>query len=351
MRVAIRCDAGPEVGVGHLIRCVALAEELVRRGGQVTFLADTGGVPWAEEQLTGRGLAREPAPTAPAELVARAAARRLDAVLLDSYHLDPRYAAAVRDAGYLVAAVVDGPAGARVADIFIDQNLDAEHRAVELPPGAIRLAGVRYALLRDRVRALRPARPGGSRAGRRPHVVCFFGGTDACGAAPPLTRLLVRTGVPCRVTVVAGSPALRAELAGIRPAGGQSIDIIDPTDALPELCAAADLAVSAAGTSTWELLCLGTPAALVEVAENQRIGYEPVVARGLAAGLGRLDRLRHGGAAPEATLRRLLTSPDERRSIGDRAWAAVDGRGRERVVDQLASTLDRRHRPPVRDGR
>ncbi len=320
MRVGIRCDAGRERGVGHLVRCVALAEELVRRGVAVTFHGDVAGVPWAASQLTSRGLPLRP----PGELAG-------DAVVLDSYTLDPAVGADLRAAGVRVLAIVDGDLRGQVADVYVDQNLDAELLAPPLPPGATRLAGLPYALLRHAVRELRPAAPR-LPAGGPPRVVCFFGGTDAYRAAPVLGRLLVATGAPCDATIVAADAGLRAELAALTPAPGQRLTVIDPTDGLPALLAGADLAISASGTSTWELLCLGLPAALVWVVDNQELGYDRTVAAGLAAGLGRLGALEESAVA---TLRGLLTDPAARAALAAKAFGAVDGRGVERVADAL----------------
>ena len=119
---------------------------------------------------------------------------------------------------------------------------------------------------------------------------------------------------------------------------GQHIEVIAPTDELPKLLAGTDLAVSASGTSTWELLCLGVPAALTWVVDNQIIGYERTVARGLAAGLGHVTGLDRSSAAA-AVLRRLLTDPPVRATLAGRAWATVDGRGVERVADALLARV------------
>jgi spore coat polysaccharide biosynthesis predicted glycosyltransferase SpsG len=374
--VGIRCDAGARTGVGHLVRCVALAEELTRRDVRVRFLSRLGDLPWAHQQLTSRDLACEPPPDTPAGLVDAADRLGLDAVVLDSYELEPGYGAALRASGRTVLAIVDGDLRGQQADVYVDQNLDAELTAVPLPAGAVRLAGIDYALLRGAVRRLRPPRPRVSDGGRTPRVVCFFGGTDAYRAAPVLGRLLIGTGAPFDATVVAADAGLRAELLTLAPRPGQRLDIIAPTDELPALLAGADLAISASGTSTWELLCLGVPAALVWVVDNQIAGYGRTVDRGFAAGLGKLADLaaetaarpgppptgarpeqagarpEQAGARPEqagaqplpvgarpghatALLRRLLLDASARADLAGRAWAAVDGRGVERVADAL----------------
>jgi spore coat polysaccharide biosynthesis predicted glycosyltransferase SpsG len=326
--VGVRCDAGARTGVGHLVRCVALAEELVARGVGVRFLSDLGGVEWATAQLSQRGLPWHPPPVDPDGLVAAVERLEIDALVVDSYTLPPRHSAAVRKTGRTVLAIVDGDFRGQSADIYVDQNLDARIDVED----AVGLAGLDYALLRGSVRQLRPPAAPVASSARTPRVVAFFGGTDAYRAAPQVAALLAATGVPFDATVVGADDELRAELAAIPAGAGQRFDIIPPTDDLPKLLAGADLAVSASGTSTWELLCLGLPSALVWVVDNQILGYDRTIARGYAAGLGQLGQL---GSDSVATLRTLLTDTGLRTDLAARAWAAVDGRGVERVADEL----------------
>ena len=330
--IGIRCDAGARTGVGHLVRCVALAEELVSRGVGVRFLSDLGGVEWATAQLTQRGLPWHPPPFDPVGLVAAVERLQIDALVVDSYTLPPQHSAAVRGTGRPVLAIVDGDFRGQTADIYVDQNLDAAI-AVE---DAVGLAGLDYALLRGSVRQLRPLTAPVHSSTRTPKVVAFFGGTDAYRAAPAIAGLLAATNAPFDATIIGADEGLRAELRAIAPGPGQRFDIIAPTDDLPKLLAGADLAVSASGTSTWELLCLGLPAALVWVVDNQILGYDRTIARGYAAGLGQLG---HFGPDAVGTLRTLLTDSARRTELAGRAWAAVDGRGVQRVADALLARV------------
>ncbi len=329
--VGIRCDAGARTGVGHLVRCVALAEELVARGVEVRFLSDLGGVEWAETQLTQRGLPWHPPPLDPEGLVAAVEQLGLDALVIDSYMLPPAHSVAVRETGLPVLAIVDGDFRGQTADIYVDQNLDS----VITVDDALGLAGLDYALLRGSVRQLRPPAPPVHTDGRTPKVVAFFGGTDAYRAAPEIAVLLAQTGVPFDATIIGANESLRDELHAVVPGEGQRFDIIPPTDDLPKLLAEADLAVSASGTSTWELLCLGLPAALVWVVDNQILGYDRTIARGYGAGLGRLGHL---GVEAVDTLSGLLTDAAARTELARRAWSAVDGRGVQRVAEALLLT-------------
>ncbi|WP_091446233.1 PseG/SpsG family protein [Micromonospora yangpuensis] len=339
----MRCDAGPVRGVGHLVRCLALAEEFLARGHTVEFFGTVEGLDWAARQLADRGIARHPGPQHPAELVAVAARHRLDVMVLDSYELDPASSGALRAAGVVTLAIVDGDTRGQDADLYLDQNLGA---AYDPPlPGRL-LAGTAYPLLRDTVRAARPAAPRAAVPADRPRVLAFFGGTDAFGAAPVLTRLLLATGCPMELTVVVGRPDVAGELAALAPGPGQTLRAVGPTDELPTMITVADLVVSAAGTATWELCCLGTPAGLVCVVDNQRESYHRVVAEGIVAGLGELPALAAAGPAGEAaradavgTLRALLTSPQRRAELAARAWSTVDGQGRARVADAVLALV------------
>jgi spore coat polysaccharide biosynthesis predicted glycosyltransferase SpsG len=295
------------------MRCLALAEELTGRGHEVVMLADLGGLDWLSV----------PSVAPPDDLVKAARDLDLDAMVLDSYDLGPRWAGALREAGVTVLCIVDGDTRGQDADLYLDQNLGARAGSPRF------LAGLGYVLLRDSVRRLRPPRP--PRPDREiPRVVCFFGGTDPAGAAPAAMTLAAGTGVPFAATVVAPRG-----LPPIRLFDGQSIVPIAPSPDLPELVASADLVIGAAGSSTWELLCLGIPAAVTWVAANQRPGHDAVVAAGLAVGLGHITDLPSRAGA----LRRLLTDRELRRELAERGPAVVDGDGRVRVADALTAAV------------
>ena len=99
------------------------------------------------------------------------------------------------------------------------------------------------------------------------------------------------TGVPFEATVVAATGDLAARIAAVQLQPRQHVDVIGPTDQLAAAVREADLTISASGTSTWELLCLGATAGLVCVVENQVMGYERAIATGTAAGVGVLSDL------------------------------------------------------------
>lgn len=323
------------------MRCLALAEELAGRGIEVVFVCDSHTVPWANDQILARGIRVEPAVWTPAEHLELVARRGLDAVVFDTYDLGPEASTAVRRSGLPTMAVVDGDLLGAEADVYVDQNLGSELDTPELPVGAVRLAGLDYVLLRDEVRTLRPDRPAARPEREVPKVFAFFGGTDAFAAGPPVVRALAATKVPFDATVVAPREELVEAIGAIALDDGQRVEVIGPTSALAAAVVDADLVVSASGTSSWELLCLGATAGLVCVVDNQVMGYERAVATGAAAGVGVLSELREDPAGAAEVLRGLLTDPAERGRLAAAGWRLVDGLGRRRVADVLIAQLSR----------
>jgi RimJ/RimL family protein N-acetyltransferase len=146
-----------------------------------------------------------------------------------------------------------------------------------------------------------------------------MGGGAAPSAVAAALTALRETGVPARVHAISSVAV-------------PGFDVTPPTPALPALFAAADLVISAAGVTLLELCCIGVPAALVQLADNQAAGYQAAVAQGLAAGLG-TDPREHVNA-----LRTLLRDPVHRAALAQHARTVVDGRGADRILD--ATGLD-----------
>ncbi|NUR06305.1 MAG: spore coat protein [Nocardioidaceae bacterium] len=329
--VLVSCDVGPSSGVGHLMRCLALAEELQHRGLPVVFAADAGSVPWAAARLEERSLECRPAATTPDEHLGLL--RDLDPwlVVLDSYRLPGSVYDAVRAAGHPLLALVDDGLSGRSADVYLDQNLGAERVDVPVPDGAVRLAGLDYALMRDDVVAARGATRPPRDPSAAPRVLAFFGGTDPFGAAPVVADLLGRSGRRFDATFVCTGEAA-ARVGAVDVSEGQRIAVIAPTPRISEHVLAADVVLSAAGSSVWELMCVGAAVGVVCAADNQEPGYEAVTAADAAVGLGHLEDLASGAAEG---IGRLLDDERLRERLRTRARSMVDGRGRTRVVDEV----------------
>ncbi|MER7558196.1 spore coat protein [Nocardioides sp. NPDC126508] len=335
LRVAMVCDAGPDVGIGHVMRCLALGEELVARGARVVMVADLDRVPWAAEQVRRRGMEiAAPGPDDVRDVLTRL---RPTSVVVDSYLLPASVYADLRERWPLLA-LTDGDPRGRAADLYLDQNLGAETSAWDLPDGSRHLGGLAYAQQRRDIVRQRPGAPKAAADEHTPlRVLAFFGGTDAFGVAPRVVRLVARTGIAVELTVIAAAPELAEEIAGIAPAPGQVVHVIGPTDTLAELVADADVVLSAAGTSAWELFCLGAAVGFVCVADNQQEAYARMDRDELAVGIATLAELDDDPEGTVGRMRRLLGDVRLRERLRTACWSTVDGHGSARVADALLS--------------
>ncbi|MGW5050727.1 GNAT family N-acetyltransferase [Actinokineospora sp. NPDC004072] len=301
MRLALRADASPGIGVGHLARCAALAEEAVARRWAVTLTGDLTAGDWLVDRLTELGVEIRPDwPDA-------------DIAVVDHY-------GPVTPPDIRLVSIEDGAFGRRRADVVVDPALAPEPRPADGSAEVLR--GPAYAPLRAAVRTARERRAARSGApGTPPRVVVAMGGGAAGGAVSAALAALRATGLALDVLVVSA--------AAVDP-GGPGVRVVGPRPDLPDLFAEADLVVSAAGVTLLELCCLGVPAAVAVIADNQRPGYTAAVERGLAAGLGELDDSAAG------TLHHLLTTPAARVALAAAAGKVVDGQGARRILNAAA---------------
>ena len=129
--------------------------------------------------------------------------------------------------------------------------------------------------------------------------------------------------------MVAGAAA--AELR--RRTGGLRTDFRPHADDMPDLMARADLAVSAGGSTCWEMAYMGLPNLVLVLADNQRPIAERLAAAGVSLNLGDARRLDPADLA--AALDDLVRDRARRRAMAAAGRTLIDGRGAERVLDSL----------------
>jgi spore coat polysaccharide biosynthesis predicted glycosyltransferase SpsG/RimJ/RimL family protein N-acetyltransferase len=306
-RVAFRCDGDDRLGAGHVARCLRLAAALERRGAECQLVGRHQGA--AEELVTAAGIASRP----PEKGTPAGCPPDADALVVDSYelaHAEIEEAAARRP----VAAVIDGdvtPAGV----IVLSYHLDAAERLLEVSG----LLGPDYAPLDPRHAASR------RRRGNR-RVLVTVGGGEAGGAA--LTAVLEQ------LAFLDEEHELFVT-ARDRPRGApEGVGWGWERGGLSGRMAWADLAVSGAGSTPYELACAGVPALLVVVADNQLQVAEGLGRAGIAVWLDAragLDRAEVGQSWSEV----LLRAPE----FATTGPATIDGYGAFRAADGLRAAF------------
>jgi UDP-2,4-diacetamido-2,4,6-trideoxy-beta-L-altropyranose hydrolase len=351
--VAIRVDSGAHIGGGQLFRCLTLADELRRRGASVHFVSrEHPGHLLARVEDCGYLVQRLPAPRSAEstladrrawlgatqdedarETLAALRGKAVDWLIVDHDGIDAEWEGLVRNAVNRVMVIDDLADRTHDAALLLDQNYfgsDTAHRYERRVPAQCRpLFGPRYALLPPDYRRLRqslPPRPGTVR-----RILVFFGAHDPTDAMPRVLHALSHQEFAhVAVDVVVGSdPAVLAEVqsaARARP----GITVHGQMPSLADLVARADLAIGACGTTTWERACLGLPAIVVTIADNQVALANALAAADLTVLLGRSTLA--SGEVWRLVLRQLLKNPERVAALGYRARALTDGHGAGRVA-------------------
>jgi spore coat polysaccharide biosynthesis predicted glycosyltransferase SpsG len=320
MRLVVRADGSATIGLGHVMRSVAVAQVAAAQGHDVSFVMhDDGDGACALPERHGFAVRRLAAADDRDWLGVLEAG---DRVLFDGYpFLANGITVEARSRDARVAVVDDHDGSDVVADIVVNPNAVEPERYT----GAVRVCtGPAYALVRPEFLRYRRPRTGAARV-----LLITLGGSDASGITEPVLDALDALEGPedddClfeRVVLVAGP-------AAPEPRDRVWLEVVrDPADVAATFDVA-DVALSAAGSTTWELLCMGVPVALVEVAPNQRLVAATAARSGAALVLG--------GVGDVAAAMQTLTRDDVRDELGRRALATVDGRGAVRVVDALVA--------------
>lgn len=319
------------------MRVLTLAEELVHRGHDAVLLGTTSGLTWIERYADSLGVRRIPCglDRLDKDLVLNLAP---DVIVIDGYRFDPGAVAELSKELPHLVAIVDGETLGYKAALYIDQNLDADRSALAGYLGNRMLAGGRYALVRREFRAAAMERDTWlattPAAGRPLRVTCVLGGTDPDANMTAVVRMLALIGLPLGVTVIA-SQEQHAAIQAIPLPTYTTLETVIPSAELPRVLARSDVAISATGTTAWDLLTMGIPTAFIQIAENQALGYEAIRARGLGICLGTPDDLRRNPSEAAQRLSKTWTSPSARARLASAGRAQLDGLGAHRVAEHL----------------
>ncbi len=362
MRVVVRVDASHRIGLGHVVRCLTLANALRERDASVSFvcreheghlcgLIEEKGFPVCRLPLSsktgiqaGNTLAhaawlgahwQEDAEQTRAAI--DAAPVKPDWLVVDHYALDESWESTLRASVGRIMVIDDLADRAHDCDLLLDQNMVAQMEtryAGKVPVTCGLLLGPEYALLQPIYAELHnrvPAREGPIR-----RIFIFFGGADSTNLTDRSLAAFLQLNqndIDVDVVITADSP--HAKIIHEQTASHSNIHIHSNLPTLASLIAKADLAIGGGGVTSWERLCLGLPSLVVSVAENQRPIVEELNRHGLIRWLGHHDTVDQGEIAQQ--LNKLIHQGLDG-AWSRRCLAAVDGKGTKRVCAALTVT-------------
>lgn len=380
MQIAFRTDASLQIGSGHVMRCLTLADALRALGGQCHFIsrahpghllevirqrgytvhclkAEVRHAPQAKGNIASSGSYAQPEhhpqhshsawlgstwqldAKETADVLAK---QRPDWLVVDHYALDKRWEDALAPYCSKLLVIDDLADRPHHCKLLLDQNLGRRPQdyADLVSMQCQVITGPNYALLRPEFAALRPysllrrvAQP------TLRQLLITMGGVDQPNATGQVLQALKTCALPldCRITVVMGltAPWLDnvRELAARMP---WHTEVAVNVDNMAQRMADSDLAIGAAGSTSWERCCLGLPTLMVTLAENQKIGAHALESKRAALLVGELCDIptRLPLAVSE------IMDSSRRTLMSTLATGIADGRGVERVLIAMALVHD-----------
>jgi UDP-2,4-diacetamido-2,4,6-trideoxy-beta-L-altropyranose hydrolase len=330
----IRADGDARMGMGHVMRTLALAQAWQDEGGAAAYF-QAATTPVIEQRLRAERVEVvsqnvEPGSGADADaLIRTAAAERAPWVVLDGYHFDDRYQRRVKEAGFRLLLVDDlGQSGHYCADLVLNQDLNAAAALyVDREPYTKLLLGTDYVLLRREFRSYPPQPRDFS--DRPQTLLVTMGGADPNNVTLQVVEALVRSGrKELQVLVVIGPSNRHGASLEAAAKECSSIRLLRSPPDMPRLMAQCGAAITAGGSTVWELAYFAVPSVVLVIAENQRPCAEQLRAREACLVL---DDVEGRPQLLAEAIDRLLEDPQQRALCSARFSALVDGRGAERV--------------------
>nr|WP_168710935.1 UDP-2,4-diacetamido-2,4,6-trideoxy-beta-L-altropyranose hydrolase [Ningiella ruwaisensis] len=296
MNILCRVDASLEIGAGHLMRCLALANALNKRGAQCTFLSykqkgdlhalvdeqghkrcvissDEQAAPaiasdksYSDKLIVASQMSEEREAQRCIQLLGK---QRFDLLIVDHYHLAKTFCRSMRAICKRILVIDDLANREHDCDILLDQNLlpNASTRYQNLIPNACQtLLGPQYALLREEFYQSKTI---DSLQQEEGHLLVNFGGNDIHNLSALCIEAMANSKYVKSADIVIGAnhPSLQQLKSAISLYPGFTLHI--QTKEMARLMHKASLMIGAGGSSHWERCICSLPALIVTVAENQ----------------------------------------------------------------------------------
>lgn len=359
LRIVFRTDANQQIGTGHFMRCLTLADEIRRSAADICFVARELPM-YLQQMLIEHGvrylaLPKPDTTTQSTDELAHASwlqtSQAIDAeqtlaalgegswnwLVVDHYALDHRYEKLLRKVCKHVMVIDDLADRVHDCDVLLDQNYyqDQDQRYLgKVPLHCRMLLGAKFALLRPEFKTMREKVK--ARTGKVKNILVFFGGMDSDNLTGQVLEVIINLKLDVHVDVVIGQQHPQKETIQ-KLCTQHNYTCHVQTNRMSNLMAVADLAIGAGGSTNWERCCLGLPSIIVSTAINQiPISNE----------LSRLGGCHYLGSIQKDTLEKikeslffLFISPRDLENYSTIAFNLVDGDGVLRVSNELKKQM------------
>lgn len=322
--IAIIADGDATIGMGHVVRCMSLAEEIRKLGQRVCFISKTEeGIQRIKDD--GFDVFRIAERKEISSFIEK---NQTKILIVDSYNVDNEFFSELKSKLEKLVYIDDVNAFDYNVDVVINYNASARKEDYLCCYSAEMLLGTQYALLRKPFQNVckRDVK------GEVQEILITSGSTDHFSTVPFLLKAIINDGyfTEKRINVVIGQGFKNSDLIRDISKGIENVILYENISDLSNLMLLADVAISAGGSTLYELCASGTPTLSYIIAGNQVKSVEALHKQGIIECLG-----WHNELSSEIVLEKikaLCNDVERRKELSEKMQETVDGKGAQRVA-------------------
>ena len=337
--VVFRVDSSSKIGVGHLMRCITLADEMQKRGCKITFVC---------RNLKGNLISQIKYKVAVLPDLAAFKAEgiysdwldatqdqdatqtikvindNVDILIVDSYALKIQWHRKLRSHAKIIMVIDDLIDKSFDCDILLNPNLSIHESDYEkkVPEDCNLLLGPNFALIRPEFNSLRSKSIEKRKNTQKiQNLLISMGGSDKNNVTYDVLKEL---GNEFNITVVLGAASPHVKMIK-EYTKDKDIEVIVNANNMSKLMFDADLAIGAGGSSVWERCCLGLPTLFYVLSQNQKRTADYLAENKVVS---IVKNLRHD-------MQRIIRDHNVWYNMSIKSQAICDGLGASKVSDKL----------------
>lgn len=349
-KVAFRVDGGPHIGMGHIIRCLSLAKEFKKQGNPVYFICreKEGIQKVTKEGINVLQLQRKNQPLKQGtgfhygnpqdleeeakEITKMIKKHGIDMLFIDSYNVTKEYFLEIKPHVQKLAHIDDINQFVYPVDILINGNIGAEEMGYQKYfEDEIMLLGTKYNLIREEFRNL----PQRQIRKEVEEIMITTGGSDPFDMTGKILNWLLEDNELKRLTynVVVGNGFKNKDRLKEISKENTNVVLHENVKYMSEIMLKSDIAISAGGSTLYELCACGTPTLAFIMADNQESTVRKMKELNYIKSLGWFNTLTYTGLVNN--LKKLCADYSTRKISSQYMQKLVDGKGTQRVITSI----------------
>jgi UDP-2,4-diacetamido-2,4,6-trideoxy-beta-L-altropyranose hydrolase len=350
--VAIRTDGGASIGMGHIMRCLSLAKAFKGAGYAVLFISkykegidrirsegfQVIQLSHSSNQIDtgfyyGDKLELEKEIKAIIEVLSSA---EIELLLIDTYNVTEEYFLNVKPYVKKLGYIDDVNKFVYPVDILINGNITGEYMGYKkYSQEEVMLLGPKYNLIRDEFRNI-PERNIGEKV---KEITLTTGGSDPYNMSVKILNILMKHEElrKLKINVIVGNGFKDKEQLKRISENNKNIVIYENVEFMSHIMLRSDIAISAGGSTLYELCACGTPTLAIIMADNQEFLVKKMDELGYIKSLGWYNKINDDNLIEN--LKELCFNYNKRFAQSRKMQKLVDGLGAERVVNEVLARL------------